>query len=298
MSSLAPDQSAGLELHASTASGPRALSVEGRSGTVHDLLEQLPVGVYSALRTFHHDRFLWLEAHFDRTDRSMARLGWTRKLDRDALRRALDSLVRAYPLPDARLRFDVLREPATIQGVTADVFIALSPYVAVPPEFLREGVRVEIARHLRRDAPLVKTTDFVRIRKPLPLATRENYEGVLVDREERILECSSSNIAFVRGKTVIAAGDGVLEGITLRVVRHIAPALGLAWRDERLPLARLSTVDEAFLSSSSRGIVPIVRIAEHQIGDGRVGPCTRALLEAYLSFAEREARPALARKNT
>lgn len=297
MSTNTHDKSAGLELHALTTNGLRALSLEGRSGTVHDLLEQLPVGVYSALRTFHHDRFLWLTEHFDRTARSMASLGWTKPLERDALRRALDTVVRAYPQADARLRFDILREPATIQGVTADIFIALSPYVVVPEEFMREGVRVELATHLRRETPLVKTTDFVRTRKPLPLSTRANYEGVLLDREQRILECSSANIAFVRGRTVIAAGDGVLEGITLKVVRHIAPELGFTWVNERLPLAQLATVDEAFLTSSSRGLVPIVQIADHTIGNGRVGANTRALLAAYLAFAEREARHAVVPKS-
>lgn len=294
MTSVTPNKSAGLELHALSATGVKTLAVEAAGGTVHDLLERLPVGVYSALRTFHHDRLLWLDKHLERTSRSMQQLGWKKSLDRDALRRALHVAVSTYPLADARVRFDVLQEPATIQGVTADMFIALSPFVPVPDEFMREGVRVELATHLRRASPRVKTTDFVRTRKPLPLATRENYEGVLLDDEQRVLEGSSSNIAFVRGDTLIAAGDGVLEGITLQVLRHIAPAVGLKWSDEPLPLARLATVQEAFLSSSSRGLVPIVQIADQNIGAGRPGPFTHALLAAYLAFAEREAQPAVA----
>ena len=281
---------AGLELHALSADGLRRLSVASTSGTVHDLLDGLPFGVYSALRTFHHDRFLWLDAHFERTQRSMAQLGWPNRLDRDALRRALYSAVREYPLADAVVRFDVLREPATIQGVAADVFVALSPYVPVPEEFLREGVRVELAPHLRRESPRVKTTEFVRRRRPLPWSTKERYEGVLLDEEQRILECSSANIAFVRGKTVIAAGDGVLEGITALVLRKIAASVGLDWVDRRLPLTEVARVDEAFLSSSSRGVVPIVEIQGTPIGNRAVGPRTQALLAAYYAFAEREAQ--------
>lgn len=285
--------SGGLVLYACTQSGLRELEVEHEGGTVHDLLERLPSGVYSALRTFHHDRFLWLDAHIGRTERSMAQLGWTSVLDRARLRRALHGAVSAYPLSDSRVRFDVLREPATIQGITADMFIALSPYAPVPDEFMRDGVRVELAPHLRRPTPRIKTTDFVRARKPLPLGTKDRYEGVLLDERARILECSSSNIAFFRGNTVIAAGDGVLEGITLLVLRHVAPSAGFDWVEERLPLADVARVDEAFLSSSSRGVVPIVRIADFQVGNGRVGERTRALLAAYLACAEREAKPAV-----
>ena len=293
MKSMHEVQDNGLQLFALTRSGPRALSVDASGGSVHDILEQLPPGVYSALRTFQHNRFLMLDAHLDRTQRSMERLGWTNRLDRGALRSALHAGVSAYRLPEARARFDVLREPATIQGVAAEVFLALSAHVPVPEEFLREGVRVEYARHLRRETPLIKTTDFVRRRRPLPLNTRENFEGVLLDEQDRFLECSSANISFVRGDELISAGDGVLEGITCRVLREVAPALGLRWVDQRLPLAELGTVDEAFVSSSFRGVVPIVQFEEAKVGDGRVGPRVRALLEAYYAFAQSRARPAL-----
>lgn len=293
MNASTPNAPSGLELFAVSAAGTTALAIETPGGNVHDVLERLPPGVYSALRTFHHDRFLWLEAHLERTERSMALLGWRNSLDRARLRRALHAAVGSYPLADARVRFDVLPVPFAIQGIEADTFVALSPFVPVAEDFLRDGVRVELARHLERKAPRIKTTDFVRARRPLPLSTKQRYEGVLLDAKERILECSSANIGFFRGRTVVAAGDGVLEGITMQVLRHIAPTLGYAWADERLPLADLESVDEAFLSSSSRGIVPIVQIEEVRVGDGRVGPRTRALLAAYLSCAEREARPAI-----
>lgn len=289
MNSSFTSKTSSLEFFAHTKSGLRRLAVDGAKETVHELLEHLPFGVYSALRTFHHDRFLWLDAHLDRTERSMAQLGWSNRLDRDALRKALYSCVRDYPLSNAMVRFDVLREPATIQSVTADVFIALSPFVPVPEAFLREGVRVEFAPHLRRESPGIKTTEFVRRRRPLPLGTQERYEGVLLDDEQRFLECSSANIAFVRKNSVIAAGDGALEGITALVLRKLAPGVGLKWIDGRLPLSELADVDEAFLSSSSRGPVPIVQIDSTLIGGKKVGPHTRALIAAYYAFAGLEA---------
>lgn len=284
-----------LQLFAITAQGPVALRVEGGSGTVHDLLERLPGGVYSALRTFHHNRFLWLEAHLDRTDRSMEGLGWPRRLDRPRLREALHRLTSDYPLADSRVRFDVLRESVEFQGARAELFIALSPHVPVPEDFLRDGVRVELAPELHRDAPRIKTTEFVRRRKPLPLGTKERYEHVMLDERLRVLECSSSNIAFVRAGAIVSAGDGVLEGITALVVRHLAARLGLSWLDERLPLADLHTVDEAFLTSSGRGIVGIVDVADQRIGAGRVGRVTQLLSAAYAEFAEAEARCAVER---
>ncbi len=283
----------GLQLFALAAGEPRALRADSSGSSVHDLLEQLPDGVYSALRTFHHDRFLRLDAHFERTERSMAGLGWNRRLDRQALSSALHATVSAYPLGDARVRFDVLREPVELQGIRSDVFLALSPFVPVPAEFVRDGVSVDVARHLRRESPRIKTTGFVRARKPLPLGTKQQYESILLDEQDRILECSSANIGFVRGRNVVSAGDGVLEGITSLILRGLAPELGLAWEPERLPLRDRGRVEEAVLTSSTRGIVPVVRVADVPIGDGRVGPHVRTLLDAYASFAERAAIPAI-----
>lgn len=284
--------SAELQLIAVTARGPEALHVEAGGGTVHDLLERLPGGVYSALRTFGHERFLWLHEHLARTERSMAGLGWPGELDRARLCAALDQAVRAYPLADARVRFDVLREPHELQGVRADMFIALSPFVPVPEKFLREGVALDFAPHLQRSAPRIKTTDFVRQRKPLPLGVQERYEHVLVDEHDRVLECSSANLAFFAGDELVTAGDGVLEGITLAVLLHLAPSLGLRVRRERVPVAELARFDESFLSSSARGPVPVVRIGEQSIGAGRVGPRVKRLIAAYYECAEREARRA------
>lgn len=281
------------QLFAVTERGPVALEAPSAQGTVHDLLEQLPGGVYSALRTFGHNRFLWLDAHLDRTERSMQGLGWPRKLERRLLCEALHHVTSDYPLPESRVRFDVLREPVEFLGVRADLFLALSPHVDVPEEFLRDGVRVELAPQLHRDTPRIKTTEFVLRRKPLPLGTKERYEHVLLDPQRRVLECSSSNIAFVRDGAIVSAGDGVLEGITALVLRRVAAQLGLSWRDERLPLEELSSVDEAFLSSSGRGVVPIVQVENQRIGSGRVGEITRRLLSAYTAYAEHEARCAV-----
>ena len=100
----------------------------GRYLSCDDAMRVLPDGVYSALRTFGHERFLELEAHLERTQQSMAGLGWKKELDRRALRSALDRIVRAAPGRESRVRFDVLPEAFELQGVRADVFIGVSPH--------------------------------------------------------------------------------------------------------------------------------------------------------------------------
>ena len=66
-----------VQLFALAADGPVALSVPAGATSHHELFDGLALGVYSALRTFEHERFLALDWHLERTERSMQLLGWS-----------------------------------------------------------------------------------------------------------------------------------------------------------------------------------------------------------------------------
>jgi branched-subunit amino acid aminotransferase/4-amino-4-deoxychorismate lyase len=282
----------GVQLFAVTERGAQALRVPEGARSVHDVFDGLSLGVYSALRTFEHERFLGLELHFERTDRSLALLGSSERLDRPALARALHEAVRGHPEPEAFVRFDVLAAAPASLGTEARTLIALSPFVPVPEQFLREGVAVRVSS-LRRSRPLIKLASFVLERRPYPLGRPEAYEHLILDGSGRILEGTSSNFLALRGRSLHLTGDEALQGVTQRLVATLAVELGLECVREPLRRADLSGVDEAFLTSSSRGLVPVVAVEGQRIGTGIPGPWTRRLTEAYYAHARAHARPAV-----
>jgi branched-subunit amino acid aminotransferase/4-amino-4-deoxychorismate lyase len=259
---------------------------------VHELAGELPAGVYTALSTVGHHRFLGLEAHLDRLERNLGELGYGLPLDRTALRAALDSLVRSYPGADARLRVDVLPGPPPGLDTDATVLVAIAPHEPVPEAYRRDGVCVSLTSELRRERPRIKTTTFVALRRPYPLQTQRCYEHVMVDAGGRLLECTSANFYGVRGGAVHTAHEGVLEGITRELVYRLARELDIEVVRTAVTTGDYASLDEAFLSSSTRGIVPVVEIEGRAIGDGRPGPVTRRLMQALDALVEREARPA------
>lgn len=264
---------------------PLPAGIEG----MHAALAELPNGVYSGLRSFSGGRFLALDEHIARAERSARTLGFELGPERAVLLRGLQRVVDAAAPRDLKLRFDLLPAPFALDGVSARLWLSTAPFAPVPQRFLELGVRVEVAEHLVRATPLVKTTDFVLRRRPLPLETEQAYEHLLVDREGRILECSSSNFYAVARGTLVTAGSGVLEGITRGIVLRLASASGLALEMRAPRLQEVASWDEAFLSSSTRGLVPVVDVAGTQVGDGHPGPVTQSLIEAYDRLAEREA---------
>jgi branched-chain amino acid aminotransferase len=281
-----------VQLFAVSEAGPVPLPVRAGARSAHELFDELPLGVYSALRTFQHERFLGLELHFERTDRSLALLGWPERLDRPRLARAIDRCARAYPGPDAFVRFDLLAAPARALGSEERTLLALSPLVGVPEACLREGVVVRLSP-LRRERPLVKVASFVVARRPYPLGRQDAYEHLIVDEQGRILEGTSSNFVGLQGRRLRLSGELALQGVTQRIVAALAREHGLEPEHAPLVLAELAGLDEAFLTGSTRGLVPVIAVEEQRIGDGRPGPWTRRLTQAYLEHAREHARPAV-----
>lgn len=259
------------------------------------VFETLPRGIYEALRTFDHVRFVGLEEHLDRAERSMARFGLSGPLGRDALKHAIHAIVSDFPAPDTRLRFDVLAGPATILGTESRVLVLASTLELPPPVTYERGVRVKLAGDgLRRRRPEVKEAQWVLDRRAARGGTPDNFEPILVDGRGRLLEGVMSNFFAVRaGSLHTAPVEGVLPGVTRRIVLDLAAALSIPAAEEAVSRTELDSVDEAFFSTSIRSIVPIVEIAGVSLGDGTPGPLTRRLMAAYAEHCAAVARPAV-----
>jgi branched-subunit amino acid aminotransferase/4-amino-4-deoxychorismate lyase len=145
---------------------------------------------------------------------------------------------------------------------------------------------------LRRAQPLIKLASFVLERRPYPLGRADAFEHLIVDARGRLLEGTSSNFVALQGRTLRLAGDEALQGVTQRIVAGLARALGLACVDAPLQRSELAEVDEAFLTGSTRGVVPVVAVEDQRIGAGVPGPWTLRLRQAYLEHARAHARPA------
>lgn len=279
-----------FQLFAVTASGPQRLPVPAEAKDLHELLNARPVGVYTAFRTYEHHLFLHLDVHLDRLQASMDRLGWPYQLNRAALRLALHEVCSRYQQANARVRLDVLEE---LDGAPSRELIALAPFEPVPPRLYRQGVSVAIAPTLHRGDPLVKSADFVQQRRFYLAQRHDAYEVLLVNDAGRILEGSSSNFFAMRSGQIFTAGEGILHGVARQVVLTVAAERQMPVQLVAPSVAELSTFDEAALSSSSRAIVPIVRIDGALVGDGRPGPMVERLLAGYRRYVAAHIAPAV-----
>jgi len=123
------------------------------------------------------------------------------------------------------------------------------------------------------------------------------HEGVLVDRYGNATEGSSSNLFVVRDGTLLSPPEeDVLAGVTQIEVLDLAQQLGIPVTRETLPLRDRELWGEAFLTSTSRHVLPLVRLDGLPIGAGVPGPVTlrlRAAFEARFLSIVQEAQPVL-----
>ncbi len=270
----------------------RPLPIPDSAKTFEEMLVGYPLGVYSAFRTFEHNKFLYLEAHLDRLRQSASLLGWDYQLAETPLRYALHQICTAYPLPEARVRVDVLAEPLALQKTSGRLLISLMPFTSPPEAYYREGIRVDVVSGLHRDEPQAKTAVFAQHRRQYQKSS-DVYEYLMLDDNGRILEGLTSNFYAVQDGVLRTAGTGILEGITRKIILNLAGELSIPVRLNAVHMDELPHLQEAMISSSSRAVLPVVQIGGQKVADGRPGPVYRRLLAAYNQFVAREVKTAV-----
>ncbi len=260
--------------------------VDVPGNSLDEVSRHLPDGTYTTLRTFNKNRFLRLDAHLDRLEESARVLSKRLKLDRGRLSQALADVLARTNFPESRLRITV---PLNAEE-SPEVYITLEPFNGIDPALYETGVRT-ITMLIARASPRAKATGFIMPSRTLKASLpRDIYEVLMVTGDGQILEGFTSNFfAFIGGR-LVTAEEGVLEGVTRSIVLELAEELFPVER--RAPrLVEIPQFDEAFLTSSSRGILPVVVINERVIGDGRPGPLTWRLRRRYDAYIQQEARP-------
>jgi branched-chain amino acid aminotransferase len=246
----------------------------------------LPSGLYTTFRTYAaRTRVLGLRAHLDRLYLPAKVLDVAPAFRKqEDLREILADMLKRFDAPEARVRLilDMSQEQGTI-------YVMLQPLTPLPPEIYRDGVSLEISK-ANRKKPALKKTTFISESAFDRTRIGGGVFEILLTNKGRILEGITSNFFYVLNGILCTAGRGVLIGVTRQTVLALAKQNSIAICYKALPLNDLPLVEEAFLTSSSRGIVPVVRVDGQLIEDGTVGEMTKKLMNLYeeevLSLAE------------
>lgn len=232
-------------------------------------------GVYTVTNTVNTTQVLKMNAHLDRMEDSAKRIKIDLHLDRPRLRAALRTMIAEAGFGSVRFRVTAGREHPD------ELLLTIEPFSPPAPNLLEKGVHCATVPNSARANAAAKTTSWMHERGALTSAvTADIYEPLLLDPDGSILEGRSSNFYAILNGELRTAGAGVLPGIAQQIIYEIAPTV-LPLNKTAINIAELAQISEAFLTSSSRGIIPIVVIDAAPVGAGTPGAVTRALLTAY-----------------
>lgn len=241
-------------------------------------------GVFELLRTYGVQPF-GLQAHLERLQRSAAQveltLPWS-LADLEAIVR--ETLARNDPT-DVTIRIIVTGGASSnflMPEGRPSLLVMLAAIKPLPEHLYSKGATL-ITFDAPRFMPTAKTLNYITaIRGQQRARAAGAIEALYCDAGGVITECTTSNFFLFHGDQLVTPAENVLPGVTRAAVLMLAADLfEIVQRPIRL--SELSVADEAFITSTTKEILPIVRIDAQQIGDGRVGKRTQRLLERFRS---------------
>jgi branched-chain amino acid aminotransferase len=260
-------------------------------------------GVYETLRTYNGEPFLF-DRHMRRLRKSAAMLALPVPLADADLATLFQETMRAAginggPGNEAYIRLMVTRgvgdlsyNPAVCPAPT--VVVVVKPQIDPPAEAFERGVAISLVSIVRNHPgsvnPIIKSNNLLNNAIAMQEAFRRGaFEGLMRNYRGELAECTTSNIFIVKNGTVLTPplDAGLLPGITREFVFEIAAEEAISVRETVLRDDDLFGADEAFLTSTTREIVPVVRVDDRSIGPGSPGRITRSLLDGFRKRARR-----------
>ena len=269
----------------------RSLFLDGRmvradAGLRNSLAPGIVVGkgVFETIRLYRGKILFW-EDHRARLFNGLKTLKIKTPYSGKQLKRYLGRVIRANHFKGARLRLAVWKE-----GRRLRIAIVGQAFKGYPSDKYDKGFKAIVSGVPRKKTRFshVKSMDYGCFHRAfMEAGQRQCDEAVLLNNRKELVEGSRTNLFFVKRNILYtpATRCGCLNGITRQRVIRSARQMGISCRTVAAGIRKLTQADEAFMTNSLMGIMPLTVINNKRIGRGTAGPLTRKLLSAYRTNA-------------
>ncbi|MHB2019390.1 MAG: aminotransferase class IV [Candidatus Xenobia bacterium] len=249
--------------------------------------------VYETLRTYRRRPFL-LEQHLQRLSESAAALQLPQDVTPQRVREQLDRVLESADWPaESLIRIiwsrgagELTYDPDPAQRST--LVLMARPFTETPVEVYEKGVAVALVQQRRNPIvaldPRVKTSNLLNPRLAYLAARAQGAsDGIMMNVDGYLTESSRANLFLVSSGRVLtpSTASGILNGITRQLVLELCRRERLPLEEGEYPAGQLVEAEEAFLSGTTKGILPITVVDGRALGSGRPGPLTTQLMAAY-----------------
>ena len=253
-------------------------------------------GVFETMRAYAGHTFR-LARHLDRASAGATTLGFEVP-PHDQLETAVRATVEAnaHASPDLAVRLTVTPGPLDpfapwpLSSLDQPTVVVTAHALRPSPAMYEQGIRA-VTVPWRRELPDVKSVSYLSATMARRRARALGAdEALLCDADDRVVEGASSNVFIVEeGRLRTPPLDaGLLAGVTRETVIEVAGDQQVPVVEDVVARTELQDADEVFVTASTRELVPVVRIDDRLVADGRPGVLTRRLHAAYRDLVARE----------
>lgn len=258
---------------------------------VEDRGFQFADGVYEVV-CIRQGRLIDEDGHLDRLDRCLSELRIAWPCERRVLRLIMRRLLERNGVRDGLIYIQVTRGVAPRDfrfPAAARPTLVMTTRRAALALHARTGVRVITIADIRWKRRDLKTVGLLaQVLGKQEAAERGAFEAWQVDEDGFVTEGTSSNAWILTADGALVtrpASEDILNGITRQSILRIAAAEGLRFEERPFSLEEAYAAREAFVSSATSFVTPVLWIDDRTVGDGTPGPLGRRLLEAYVAHA-------------
>lgn len=249
-------------------------------------------GIFETLRIYN-GRPLFLDRHLQRLRESCEALTLDLPTPEPAWNALLQELVECNHLKHTLVRITISRG---VGGHGPDPSGCSTPTIVLFPRPLPQlthaqqeaGVSLTIVNTRRQPScalpAQVKSLNYLNnILARQEAMKTQAFDGLMLNTDGYIAECTTSNIFFVKGQCLHTPSlqCGILPGITREIVIELAQAKGIAIREGNYRPEELLDADECFLTNTGFGVLPVGTIETRQLISGKPGSMTKTIQSMY-----------------
>ncbi|MFO8085434.1 MAG: aminotransferase class IV [Desulfobacterales bacterium] len=258
---------------------------------VNDMAILRGYGIFDFFRTYGGKPF-HLKDHLERLEHSAKSIALELPLSLEKIHDIVIETLKKNRHKDSNVRI-VITGGQTEDFITPSgkprLLVMVTEVSVYPEKWYRNGVKI-ITVPLERQIPAAKSLNYLSAILALKEAYQKNaVEAVYTDRKGNLREGTTSNFfVFIEGKMVTPGTEDILPGITRQVVLDLAKnEFEVQVRD--IHMDELAKAQGAFLSSSNKQILPVVRVNDLGIGEEKTCKQTRLIMKCFEEYTKRYA---------
>jgi branched-chain amino acid aminotransferase len=253
--------------------------------SVNDLALLRGYGVFDFLRTYNNTPF-FLDDHLSRLRRSADLIDISLPWNNRELRSIVQETLKRNGYPESSIKI-LVTGGDSLDGLIpigkSRLLVMVSALTPPDASMYELGVGLTTSR-IQRLFPGAKSTNYIAGIRSIAAAKKAGaVESLYIGRKNQVLECVTSNFFGFRGDTLVTPESDILPGITRKVVLDLAADV-FTIETREMHLDELQLLDEAFITSSTREVMPVVRVDNMTIGGGMPGKNTIRLQKMFAGF--------------